>query len=61
MKYMFILPCEIYDMHYFEPGDIVLVGCVNVSADDVAEVKVYFDGKEYSIPVNVFHICTRRI
>lgn len=61
MKYMFILPCEIYDTHCFKPGDIVLVEYVNVSADDVAEVKVYFDGKEYSIPVNVFHICTRKV
>lgn len=61
MKYMFILPCEIYDMHCFKPGDIVLVEYVNVSADDVAEVKVYFEGREYSIPVNVFHICTRKV
>lgn len=61
MKYKFIIPCEIYDVNCFATGDIVSVGYVNVSADDVAEVWVEFQGKEYAIPIEVFTFCTERI
>ena len=61
MKYIFIVPCEIYDVHCFAAGDIVSVCYVNVSADSVAEVWVKFKGKDYAIPVEVFSFCTRRI
>lgn len=61
MKYKFIIPCEIYDVNCFATGDIVSVGYVNVSADDVAEVWVEFQGKHYPIPVNVFMFCTEKI
>lgn len=61
MKYKFVIPCEIYDVHSFAIGDIVSVYYVNVSADDIADVWVEYEGKNYPIPVNVFQFCTERI
>lgn len=61
MKYKFIIPCEIYDVHCFAIGDVVSVCYVNVSADDVADVWIEYKGKTYPIPVNVFQFCTERI
>lgn len=60
-KYEFILPCEIYDCHCFYPKDIVKVEYVNISADNCKDVFVIFKNKEYSIPVDVFLLCTKKL
>ena len=60
-KYKFVIPCEIYDGHNFNPGDIVKVIYVNVSADNCRDVFVMFKDKEYHIPVDAFLLCTKKI
>lgn len=60
-KYKFIIPCYIYDCHSFNPGDVVSVIYVNVSADNCRDVFVMFKGNEYHVPVDAFLLCTKKI